>query len=129
MSEADESLPKSERPTLKFPVGDELLPGDTPKIVEDILINPGPPQKEPEELEIRATSNPGPAPEDLEKEVGTYVNTGPVQSHDVEPIDSPKINPGPPRERPPRVNTGPPVIPPTANPGPPPKTNPGPPQS
>jgi len=118
MSEADESIPESERPTLKFPVGEDLLPGQGAKEVEDVSTNPGPEleKRVPEPLEpgVRtATSNPGPIREALEKEVGVYLNPGPVDRDVIEPLPKPE----------------PVVIPDPPQAGDTPKTNPGPPQS
>jgi len=125
MSEPDESIPESERPTLKFPVGEELLPMDDPASPVDAGPDPDP---------IGAvTSNPGPeilpAPP-----VQIYTNPGPPKWDEIKDLDDEDDEasslPPPPPSPPPRINPGPVDLrPPKINPGPPPRTNPGPPRS
>lgn len=134
MSETDDSIPESERPTLKFPVGEDLLPGELPaEIEEDVATNPGPlefetletntgpaPEEELENLVIEASTNPG--PDFLEKVAST--NPGPPQL-ELEEIPLPR-----PSSEPLRINPGPPQVEFDTSPAPPPpspKTNPGPP--
>ncbi len=127
MSKPDDSVPESERPTLKFPVGEDLLPGEAApqegKPGEVIGPPPPPPTSNPgpdpsPEVEEMIYSNPGPPAEDL---IPLEAAPDPISLLETEPL---RINPGPPGLDPDLTAPAPSSPTPTAPPPPPPTVNP-----